>query len=137
MQELDLQLPSEVVLFFPGIIVPKQRARGRKNSTAHYLPERYRKWKELAVQFMKANWQGEGYPMANSLEVYILYQGTHNGDGDNLQGAVMDVLVDAGVVPDDNLKHVPAAAWRWNKQKGKPNALITLKNIDFTFDTNT
>jgi Holliday junction resolvase RusA-like endonuclease len=62
--------------------------------------------------------------------VAILLQGKHSrrGDADNIAGAILDALVQAGVLKDDSLIHVKglAVALEWSK-KLEPESTVVLE----------
>lgn len=107
-----------------GPIVPKARARTTANGTYH--PHRYNSWKECAISTISEQCQGKPLEYA---EVTISLSGRHNrqGDADNVAGAVLDALVQAGVLVDDNMLRVPSltVALDWEK-KAEPSAVVVL-----------
>ena len=107
-----------------GPIVPKARARTTANGTYH--PHRYNNWKRGAIANISSQWRGEPLEQA---EVTIALTGKHNrqGDADNVAGAVLDALVQAKVLVDDNMKRVPSLtiSLDWQK-KDEPKAVVVL-----------
>ncbi len=107
-----------------GPIVPKARARTTTNGTYH--PRRYNNWKRGAIADISDQYQGDPLEYA---EVTINLSGKHNrqGDADNVAGAVLDALVQANVLKDDNMKRVPSLtiALDWQK-KAEPKATVVL-----------
>lgn len=107
-----------------GPIVPKARARTTVNGTFH--PHRYNNWKQGAIADISDQYQGEPLEYA---EITISLSGKHNrkGDADNVAGAVLDALVQAKVLVDDNMKRVPSLtiALDWQK-KVEPKAVVVL-----------
>jgi Holliday junction resolvase RusA-like endonuclease len=108
-----------------GEIVPKARPRSGANGR-HYLPQNYRDWKDNAVRELKA--QHTGTAIANPVCVDIVLMGKHSrrGDGDNIAGSIWDAMVQAGILPDDNLKHVPGLSLQLFWGKESPTALIRI-----------
>jgi Holliday junction resolvase RusA-like endonuclease len=95
---LELQLMGE--------IVPK--ARPRVTYGRAYMPQNYRDWKECAIADLAQQYQGKE-PMAALSEVSIALTGKHSrrGDLDNIAGAILDALVQARILANDNLTVVP------------------------------
>lgn len=109
-----------------GPIVPKARARTTANGTYH--PHRYNNWKKGAIADISGQYQGEPLEYA---EITISLSGKHNrqGDADNVAGSILDVLVQAEVLVDDNMKRVPSLAFSldWDK-KTEPKATVILNS---------
>ncbi|MEO0870113.1 MAG: RusA family crossover junction endodeoxyribonuclease [Cyanobacteria bacterium J06642_11] len=109
-----------------GPIVPKSRARTTANGTYH--PHRYNNWKKDAISDLSSQYQGE--PLEQAL-VSIHLTGKHNrqGDADNVAGSILDALVQARVLVDDNMKRVPSLALSldWDK-KAEPMAIVVLSS---------
>ncbi len=85
-----------------GKITPKARPRlGRGGA---HLPANYRDWKESAItelisQSLPTN------PLVKA-EVSISIGGKQRGDLDNIAGAILDALVQSGILLDDRLSVV-------------------------------
>jgi Holliday junction resolvase RusA-like endonuclease len=86
-----------------GRIIPKARPRLARNGKA-YLPERYRIWKNKAIYQLKQQFDLPR-PISKA-EISIEVGGKQLGDLDNIAGAVLDALVQAGVLLDDRLSIV-------------------------------
>lgn len=94
-----------------GQITPKARPRFNRGQT--YLPQKYRQWKESAiVQLLSQRQNHKNLLILKKAEVEILLLGRHRGnsDLDNLAGSVLDALVGAEILIDDNLKVVSRLA---------------------------
>ncbi len=90
-----------------GRIIPKARPRVFKKRA--YLPQNYRAWKDASALFFQKELKRQGWTNfwdENGIDVSIVFIGKHKGDLDNLAGAILDALVDSGVIPDDSLKWV-------------------------------
>ena len=107
-----------------GPIVPKARARTTANGTYH--PHNYKRWKTEAISDISSQYQGDPLEYA---EVTISLSGKHSrrGDADNVAGAVLDALVQAKVLVDDNMKRVPSLTicLDWQK-KVEPKTVVVL-----------
>ena len=94
-----------IELVLEGRVTPKARPRFTGKTT--YLPEGYRQWKDGAIaqitDQLPAHWQ----PLERVTATIHLH-GSHRGDLDNLAGAILDALVQAGVVVDDRLSCLPS-----------------------------
>jgi Holliday junction resolvase RusA-like endonuclease len=85
-----------------GKIVPK--ARPRLGNGRAYLPDNYRDWKDDAIAQLLTQSRPPD-PMAKA-EVSIAIGGKQRGDLDNIAGAILDALVQAGILLDDRLSVV-------------------------------
>jgi Holliday junction resolvase RusA-like endonuclease len=85
-----------------GKITPK--ARPRLGNGRAYLPAKYRDWKESAI--LELLTQSPPLDPIARCEVAIVIGGKQTGDLDNIAGAVLDALVQAGVILDDRLSVV-------------------------------
>jgi Holliday junction resolvase RusA-like endonuclease len=114
-----------------GAVVPKQRARS--NGTQHYLPQRYRDWKDCAItQLIAQRMQLNNFqlPIQNCTVTIALY-GAHRGDLDNLAGSVLDALVQASVLKDDRVScvHRLAIAHQPNPKKYCTISVETIQEV--------
>lgn len=113
-----------------GIIVPKARARVRKNGHS-YMPPRYNAWKEGAISAYKAIAMIKDAPI-ECFELELCLYGKHSrgGDSDNTCGAVLDALKQAGVVREDNFKHCPYSGCRLVHSKEPPTYIAKILILD-------
>lgn len=108
-----------------GRIVPK--ARPRNNGRQHYLPPRYRLWKQDAIAQLLPQRPIEPH---SRVLVKIILVGKHRGDLDNLSGAILDALVQAGVIVDDSVMHIPALSVRYLPDaKQQAHARILIRSL--------
>ena len=67
----------------------------------------YKEWHEHAVLQLRTqfkNLQITDYPVA--VDIVIYYGTKHRHDLDNALGSIMDTLVDAEVIKDDDIEHI-------------------------------
>lgn len=107
-----------------GAIVPKARPRGKKGQQS-YSPEDYRKWKAQAIRQLKR--QGAP-PRMSGVRLDVLLKGKHSrrGDADNIIGSIMDALVQAQILANDNLSTVSGLSIELEYNGDPPTALITI-----------
>ncbi|MEM9770009.1 MAG: RusA family crossover junction endodeoxyribonuclease [Cyanobacteria bacterium P01_D01_bin.73] len=112
-----------------GAITPKARPRVTRNGT--FMPRKYREWKTQAITSLQLQWSNAP-PISEPVGIEILLTGKHprRGDSDNVAGAILDALQDAGVLKNDNLKAVPRLAiqLKWDKDRD-PIATVALTAI--------
>lgn len=126
-----LKAENESIIFrLQGSVVPKARPRVT-NSGHAYMPQNYREWKQQAIaafRGIKFLYPQHTFPLEQANALFTL-DGKHSrgSDGDNLSGALNDALVQAGILREDNLLHVPEQAVMLNYDKTRsPSTLIVL-----------
>lgn len=109
-----------------GPIVPKARARTTANGTYH--PHRYTDWKKSAIADISSQYDGQPLEKA-SVSIQLTGKHSRRGDADNVAGSILDALVQARVLVDDNMKRVPSLAFslEWDK-KSEPMATVVLSS---------
>jgi Holliday junction resolvase RusA-like endonuclease len=105
-----------------GEIVPKARPRFSGGHT--YLPAKYRHWKEKAIEDLKA--QKKELPTLSKASVTIVVHNQARGDIDNIAGAVLDALVQAGVLQDDRLSCIPELTIVCERTKDKQKKTLII-----------
>jgi Holliday junction resolvase RusA-like endonuclease len=112
---------TDVYLSIDGQIVPKARPRVTKNGT--YLPENYRTWKQRAIRQLRRQYVGG---LIERAEIEIILHGKHSrrGDCDNISGSLLDALVQAKILRDDNMVVVSALSVRLEYHKDLPPVAI-------------
>jgi Holliday junction resolvase RusA-like endonuclease len=113
---------TDVYLSIDGPIVPKARPRFSADGTV-YMPENYRKWKAMAIARFRRQYDRQPIDEA---EIEVLLHGKHHrsGDSDNVLGSILDALVQAKIIRDDNMVAVPAASLRLKYYKDLPPSAI-------------
>jgi len=126
-----LKAENESIVFrLQGSVVPKARPRVTKTGQA-YIPPNYRAWKEEAIACLrgiKFLYPQHTFPLEQANAMFTL-DGKHSrgSDGDNISGALNDALVQAGIMKEDNLLHIPEQAVILNYDKTRsPSTLIVL-----------
>jgi Holliday junction resolvase RusA-like endonuclease len=85
-----------------GNITPKARPRLGRGGV--HLPTKYRDWKDDAIAELLSQ-SRPPEPLAKA-EVSIAIGGKQRGDLDNIAGAILDSLVQAGILLDDRISVV-------------------------------
>jgi Holliday junction resolvase RusA-like endonuclease len=98
-------------------IVPKARPRFSKGHC--YLPKNYREWKAEAVVELREQWQGP--PLSRAHVTIELPK--QRGDLDNIAGAVLDAMTEAGIIADDRMSCVEALSIK--KTEGRINIQVS------------
>ncbi len=105
-----------------GQIIPK--ARPRVTSRGTYMPANYTSWKLAAMKDMRVQCR----PVSGTVAIDIQLIGKHSrrGDADNISGAILDALVQAGIIEGDNLMIVRSLSIELNWDKKEP-PITTIK----------
>ena len=114
-----------------GKPIPMSRPRVTRNGHTYYGKKATEYKKELTLGLMQqrsARIEHLTIPVA----VRIVYYGLNpNADLDNAAKMTLDCLVDAGVLPDDNVKNVTFLMLRSNQApKGKERTVIEIWRED-------
>lgn len=112
-----------ITLTLTGNITPKARARVTANGT--FMPHSYQNWKRNAIASLRSQCPSSGL---KGVEVAIVLRGKHSrrGDLDNISGSILDALVQAGILQNDNLVYVTALSVRLEYGKSEPIALVQI-----------
>ena len=109
MQSRELHIPLRPM--------SKERPRSFSGQTRPYMSRNYKLWLKDAITVMQEWWI---YPPLQQTQcVGITLFGPARGDLDNKAGSVMDALVKAKVLSDDNVNVVPNLNLRFRKTKTK------------------
>lgn len=92
-----------------GPLQPKERPRQGKGRS--FTSPKYRAWLGASEASLAAQWQGRA-PLGHAL-VGFEFHGHARSDVDNLQGAVLDAAVKAGVLVDDRCSRLPGGVQWW------------------------
>jgi Holliday junction resolvase RusA-like endonuclease len=95
----------------------------RSTGNKRFKTREYRDWLALAVPAFSRLRQAAAFPV----EVWVCVVGKVNQarDLDNLLKPIGDALVDAGVLPGDNLKHVNRWDVWFEPSDGEPRVLVS------------
>ena len=95
----------------------KERPRAFSGQRRPYMSRNYKLWLKDAIAIMQEWWIHP--PLQQTQCVGITLFGPARGDLDNKAGSVMDALVKAKVLSDDNVNVVPNLNLRFRKTKTK------------------
>jgi Holliday junction resolvase RusA-like endonuclease len=102
------------------------------------MPKNYQNWKTAAIVDFRLQYAALGQVEAlEGVSVDILLSGKHSrrGDLDNISGAVLDALVQGGILRNDNLICVLALSIRLDYGKAEPITQINIAPILCTTGT--
>lgn len=88
---------------------PKERPRQGQGRS--FTSPKYRQWLTDAQEALRAQWRGRP-PLEHAL-FSIEFHGHARSDVDNLEGAVLDAAVKAGVLRDDRCSRLPLHLSYW------------------------
>ena len=116
-----------MILELNGCIVPKARPRVTRSGHA-YMPSGYRDWKDNA-SFDLAQQTQERALEGVSIDVCLVGKHNRRGDADNVSGAILDALVDANILRDDNMKCVRRLTVELIYSAEDPRTIIEIKPL--------
>jgi len=102
--------------------MPKERPRSFSGQRRPYMSRNYKLWTKDCVALMQEWWVGPPLQKVKFLE--IEHHGAARGDLDNKDGSVMDCLVKAGVIKDDNVNVIDDRRSTFRKAKIKEAHII-------------
>jgi hypothetical protein len=111
-QRLRLDLPLQ----------PKERPRQGQGRS--FTSPRYRQWQQAAQEALRGQW-GDRETLQYAL-FGIEFHGHARSDVDNLEGAVLDAAVKAGVFRDDRCSRLPAHLSYW-QPAAQPVAILYVR----------
>lgn len=94
-----------IKLILVGNIVPKPRPIVTKQGT--FMPKRYTIWKTNAIIDFRTQYKASPLAKVESITIKLIGKHSRRGDCDNISGAVLDALVQAEILANDNLMVVP------------------------------
>lgn len=118
-------------LDMPPIAKRRPRATIRNGHVQTYHDNDYSDWLNQAKCSFIEQWKDKE-PLAKVGECHIKMYGTHDrSDIDNLSGSVLDALVKAGVLKNDNTKVLADLHTVFKKVKENPRIEIWLETTNF------
>ena len=109
-------------LHIPLRPMSKERPRSFSGQRRPYMSRNYKLWTKDCVAVMQEWWVGPPLQKVKFLE--IEHHGAARGDLDNKDGSVMDCLVKAGVIKDDNVNVIDDRRSTFHKAKVKEAHII-------------
>ena len=109
-------------LHIPLRPMSKERPRSFSGQSRPYMSRNYKLWMKDCVAVMQEWWVGP--PLQKVEHIHIEHHGAARGDLDNKTGAVMDALVKAKVIVDDNVTVVDDRTERFVKASVKDSHII-------------
>ena len=109
-------------LHIPLRPMSKERPRSFSGQSRPYMSRNYKLWMKDCVAVMQEWWIGP--PLQKVDFIHIEHHGAARGDLDNKTGAVMDALVKANVIIDDNVTVVDNRTERFVKASVKNSHII-------------
>lgn len=113
MNSRDLHLPLRPI--------SKARPRSYRGQARPYTDSVYRDWLRDARMHLMEWWTDEPLEHVSMLDVH--FYGAARGDLDNRLGSVLDAMVAAGVVWDDNVNVIPRVRMAFTKTKAKESSI--------------
>ena len=117
-----------------GQVIAKKNSQRVVRMGARYAiraSKAYEKYAKTAIQEASQYvWEGD-YPVV--VEMFFYRQTKRSFDLDNMQGSILDILVNAGVLEDDSMRHVipKIKEHGWEIDKTNPRTEIHIYQSSF------
>lgn len=109
-----------------GEVPAKKNSRILNTKTRHIFPNKtYRQWHEVALVQIVSQWNRIGIAGPCAVYVEFIHGDLRRRDSDNGLSSVIDLIVDAGILPDDKWQVIPEITVKNGYQKG--NAKVVIK----------
>ena len=103
------------------------KARPRVTAHGTFMPLAYRQWQQSAQAALRSQW-GDRLPLETVEWISVQFRcPCGRTDLDNAIGSVLDALVQAKVLRDDNATRVPAITATWERTHERNDITITLE----------
>lgn len=118
-----------IELTLEGSVASKKNSRINRGDGMSFPSKKFMQWQNDALKQCRMQTRQRFY-VPVGIEV-IIYFGTRiRADLDNRLTSILDMLVEALVLPDDKWQDVPRIAVQAEYRKGQPGAFIRLTEID-------
>ena len=130
-------MSESLTIEFVGDVPSKKNSRITLRSGRSIPGKKYQQWHEYAIFQIKSTVNRrpnirlfEKKPMSQNIAI-TFYMGTRRRtDIDNKISSILDTLVDAGVLEDDDWTHVPSITARAIYRKGESGATVTITPLE-------
>ena len=121
---------ESINLSLVGLIPSKKNSRISTKSGRSFPSKKYTAWHKDAMNQLRGQiGLEEPLEKINSIELKLVFGSKHKSDLTNKAESVMDLLVDFGVLKDDNWFVVPKVILSGSYIKNEPGVLIILETI--------
>jgi Holliday junction resolvase RusA-like endonuclease len=112
-----------------AIIRAGMRRKGKKGEPpTRAMSSRYRKWRDEAVIRIRSNWRSRPpWPVPVVIKLELIPPDRRPRDADGHNKAVIDALVEARVLVDDNNRHVKAVLPFWAEAQKNAGVIVTIR----------
>lgn len=108
----------------------KKNSRVNTRSGRSFPGARYRRWHSDAAAFVAAQARGKRVDGPCEISLVFVHGDLRRRDGDNGVSSVFDLLVDCGVLADDDWKRVRAFSVANRYERGNPRCEIEIREIE-------
>lgn len=118
-----------IELVLEGNVPSKKNSRINRGDGVSFPSKKFVQWQDDAlIQVRRQTRQRFYKPVA--LELIIYFGTMTRADLDNRMTSILDMLVEALVIPDDKWQNVPMMQAQAEYRKGQPGAFIRLTEIE-------
>lgn len=116
-------------LVLEGSVPSKKNQRINRGDGKSFPSKKFIEWQGDALKQVRMQTRQRFYAPVG-MEVIIYFGTKVRSDLDNRLSSILDMLVEALVLPDDKWQDVPRIAIEAEYRKGNPGAFIRLKEIE-------
>lgn len=125
-----------MIIRIPGNVIAKKNSQmvvKFGNHSSIRPSKAYTKFANQAVSHLygQPEWPGN-YPVI--VEMFFFRESRRKFDLDNMQGSILDVLVNAGILKDDSMTHVIPKIYKhgWDVDKNNPRSVVKIYEYPLT-----
>ena len=116
----------QIEITIPGEVPSKKNSRINTKSGRSFPSKLYTQWHDLAMFHSITQAKGKMAPVPCRISVTFTHGDLRRRDCDNGISSVLDMLVDAGILCDDDWNHVSEIHASARFEKGNPYCDITI-----------
>lgn len=110
-----------------GEVPAKKNSKVLNTKTCRIFPNKtYRIWHDAALVQLLSQWDKIAVSGPCTINVSFTHGDKRRRDSDNGLSSVLDLIVDAGIISDDNWRVVPQITVKNDYQKGNAKAVIKI-----------
>ena len=116
-----------ISIVIPGEVPSKKNSRINTRSGRSFPSRAYQRWHDMAMFHAITQAKGKKAPDPCEITVTLIHGDMRRRDCDNGLSSVLDMLVDSGILSDDDWKHVRNLKVLAFHRKGKPECRVEIE----------
>lgn len=115
-----------IYISIPGEVPSKKNSRINTRNGKSFPSKAYDTWHDVAMFHTITQAKGKKAPEPCSIACVFFHKDLRRRDCDNGLSSVLDMLVDAGIIQDDDWKHVKTLSATASLDKDNPRCVICI-----------